>query len=98
MVRPEEGKPSESGKADAGSREFAGSSPGMIGSMDSFAFVQHAFRRSAIRASRPSQDSDMPGEDLPRHTPGHIRHPRTIETVTCRQILPILGRVCSAKA
>ena len=65
MVRPEEGKPSESGKADAGSREFAGSSPGMIGSMDSFAFVQHAFRRSAIRASRPSQDSDMPARTFP---------------------------------
>ena len=65
MVWPEEGNRSESGKADAGSREFAGSSPGMIGSMDSFAFVQHVFRRLAIRASRPSQDSDMPARTFP---------------------------------
>ena len=48
MVRPEEGKPSESGKADAGSREFAGSSPGMIGSMDSFAFVQQMCIRDRV--------------------------------------------------
>ena len=65
MVRPEEGKPRESGKADAGSGEFTGSSPGVIGSMDSFAFIQHAFRRSAIRESRPSQDSDMPARTFP---------------------------------
>ncbi len=65
MVWPEEGNRSESGKADVGSREFAGSSPGMIGSMDSFAFIQHAFRRSAIRESSPSQDSDMPARTFP---------------------------------
>ena len=45
-------------------REFAGSSPGMIGSMDSFAFVS---TRSGDRpsASRPSQDSDMPARTFP---------------------------------